>query len=186
MLTVYLVRHAEPFKPGLLHPNEYTRPLTQNGLRDAQALAHGLTHLRLGAVYASPYRRAIQTVEPLAAARDLTVQTVADWREHTLAPKPIPDWKETLERAWEDFDFMLDGGETMRSTQTRGMNALEVIRSSHTDESVAVGGHGTIFALVLNALEPGVDCAFHLAMPMPAVYTLQFDQSWRVVSGPGF
>jgi 2,3-bisphosphoglycerate-dependent phosphoglycerate mutase len=186
MLTVYLVRHAEPFKPGLRYPNEYTRPLTQNGLRDAQALADELAHLELDAVYASPYRRAIQTVEPLATARGLTVQTVADWREHTLAPKPIPDWKETLERAWEDFDFMLNGGETMRSTQTRGMNALEIIRSSHAAARVAVGGHGTIFALVLNALEPGVDCAFHLAMPMPAVYTLQFDRSWRIASGPGF
>jgi 2,3-bisphosphoglycerate-dependent phosphoglycerate mutase len=184
MLQVLLVRHADPVKP-ISHANEYTRPLTLEGTRDATNLAENLKHLEIDAAYSSPYRRAIQTLEPLAQARDLRIETVEELREHALSPEPITDWKDALERAWLDFDFALPGGETMRNTQSRGMNALETIRTRHAGGTVVVGGHGTIFSLVLHAFEPQIDCAFHLAMPMPAVYTLEFQASWRVISGPG-
>jgi 2,3-bisphosphoglycerate-dependent phosphoglycerate mutase len=185
VLQVLLVRHADPVKPGAFHPNEYTRPLTLEGTRDAASLADDLKHLEIDAAYSSPYRRAIQTLEPLVQARDLKIETIEDLREHALAPEPIPNWKDVLEQAWLDFDFALPGGETMRSTQIRGVNALEAIRARHADGTVIVGGHGTLFSLMMHAFQPQIDCAFHLAMPMPAVYTLEFQDSWRVISGPG-
>jgi 2,3-bisphosphoglycerate-dependent phosphoglycerate mutase len=185
MLRLLLVRHADPINP-MVHQNEYTRPLTTDGERDAVKLAENLNHLPIDAVYSSPYRRAIQTVEPIAQARGLDVRAIEELREHALALEPIPDWKEVLERAWTDFDFALPGAETMRATQARGLGALETIRAKHPTGTVAVGGHGTIFSLMLHAFEPRVDCAFHLSMPMPAVYALEFHGSWRVVSGSGF
>ena len=186
MLNILLIRHADPIKPSPLHANEYTRPLTPEGTREAENLVKGLQHIQIDAVYSSPYRRAIQTVQPLARARGREVETIENLREHALSTSPIPDWKEVLERAWLDFDFSLPDAETMRATQSRGLNTLETIRARHLRGTVAVGGHGTIFALMLHALEPRVDCTFHLSMPMPAVYTLQWNGSWRVVSGPGF
>ncbi len=149
-------------------------------------LAENLKPLPIDAVYSSPYRRAIQTVEPIAQARGLDVRAIEELREHALAIEPIPDWKDVLGRAWTDFDFALPGAETMRETQSRGLRALETIRERHATGIVAVGGHGTIFSLMLHAFEPRVDCAFHLSMPMPAVYTIEFHGSWKVVSGPGF
>jgi 2,3-bisphosphoglycerate-dependent phosphoglycerate mutase len=185
MLKILLVRHADPVKPSPLHLNEYTRPLTPEGARDAVRLAENLKDFEIDAAYSSPYLRAIQTLEPLAQTRDLQIQTIEDLREHTLSPEPIPNWKDVLGQAWDDFDFALPGGETMRNTQTRGMSALETIRAKHPRGTVIVGGHGTLFSLVLHALEPRIDCAFHLDMPMPAVYRLEFQGSWRVISGPG-
>ena len=185
MLKVLLIRHADPINP-MVHTNEYTRPLTPEGARDAAELAKELHHLPIDAVYSSPYRRAIQTVEPTAQARGLDVRAIEELREHALAIEPIPNWKDVLERAWTDFDFALPGAETMRATQARGLGALETIRSNHPTGTVALGGHGTIFSVMLHAFEPRVDCAFHLAMPMPAVYTLEFHGCWQVISGPGF
>ncbi len=193
MLKVLLIRHADPVKPSALHANEYTRPLTSEGVQDALKLVEDLKNLEINAAYSSPYLRAIQTIEPLTQARDLKIQTIEDLREHALAPGLIDDWKNVLEGAWDDFDFALPGGETMRNTQARGLNVLEIIRTEHPHGTVIVGGHGTIFSLVLHALTPQlqhaltpqIDCAFHLSMPMPAVYTLEFQDAWRVISGPG-
>jgi hypothetical protein len=40
---------------------------------------------------------------------------------------------------------------------------------------------------MLQALEPGVDHAFHVAMPNPAVFHLEHDGiGWRVMGGHGF
>lgn len=186
MLNVLLIRHADPIKPSPEHADEYTRALTPEGARDAENLAGGLRHTDIEAVYSSPYRRAIQTVHLLAQARGLEVDTIEDLREHVLAVHLIPNWQEVLERAWADFDFALPGAETMRATQRRGLHALETIRARHADGTVAIGGHGTIFSLMLHAFEPRVDCDFHLSMPMPAVYTLRWNGAWQVVSGPGF
>jgi 2,3-bisphosphoglycerate-dependent phosphoglycerate mutase len=185
MLRILLVRHADPVKPSPLHANEYTRPLTTEGARDALQLVEILQDFEIDAAYSSPYLRAIQTLEPLAQTRDLQIQTIEDLREHTLSPELIPNWKDVLGQAWDDFDFALPGGETMRDTQSRGLSALETIRARHPRGTVIVGGHGTLFSLVLHALRPQIDCAFHLSMPMPAVYTLEFQDSWCVISGPG-
>jgi hypothetical protein len=52
---------------------------------------------------------------------------------------------------------------------------------------ILVGSHGNLISLILQVLEPGVDLAFHLAMPMPAIYHLEHDGvGWRVMGGHGF
>jgi 2,3-bisphosphoglycerate-dependent phosphoglycerate mutase len=187
MLTVFLVRHAEPVLPGTPGFDEFSRPLTEIGVRDANALGKAYGFLEIDTVYSSPMRRAMQTVEGFAVARGLEVIPVHDFHEHELSPKPIPNWREVLEQSWQDFDFALSGAETMRSTQARGFDALEKLAQTHSSGTIVIGGHGTIFSLMLNKIEPGVDCAFHLAMPMPAVYTLEYqDGAWEIISGAGF
>jgi 2,3-bisphosphoglycerate-dependent phosphoglycerate mutase len=187
MLRVLLVRHAEPVLPGTHGFDEFSRPLTEKGARDASALVKALNALKFDAVYSSPMLRAIQTVEGFAVARGLEVVSVHDFHEHKLSPEPMSNWREVLEQAWRDFDFVLPGGQTMRSTQNRGFAALERLAQIHSGGTIAIGGHGTIFSLMLNKIEPHVDCAFHLSMPMPAVYTLEYqDGAWEIISGAGF
>jgi 2,3-bisphosphoglycerate-dependent phosphoglycerate mutase len=180
MPRVLLIRHAAPVLP-TPGSDEYTRPLTEIGLQQASSLAEDLRDLEIDAVYSSPYLRAIQTVRPLAAARGLRVEPVEDLREHRLSVEPIDHWRETLERAWVDFDFTSSGGDPMRVTQARVWAALEATVARHARGTIAIGGHGTAFSLVLHRIDPRVDAAFHLAMPMPAVYTLEFDGAWRIL-----
>lgn len=188
MLRVLLIRHATPVPPAH-HSDEYTRPLTDLGLQQAETLARELEAVQLDAVYSSPYLRAMQTVQPLAAARGLSVQPVEDLREHRLSSESINHWRDTLEQAWLDFDFLPYTGESMRETQTRAWAALESLAGKHSsgtsESTIALGGHGTAFSLLLHKLEPRVNAVFHLAMPMPAVYALEFDDTWRIASGPG-
>ena len=65
-----------------------------------------------------------------------------------------------------------EGGEGAgKSTQTRLLK-----------QALEAAGH-----VVLQTFEPEVDHAFHLAMPMPAIYHLEHDGvGWRVMGGHGF
>jgi 2,3-bisphosphoglycerate-dependent phosphoglycerate mutase len=140
------------------------------------------------AIYSSPYLRALQTVAPIARARGLEVQQLTDLRERRLSPDPVDDWRGTLERAWRDADFALPGGESGRAAQRRAIGTLDLLRSRHPDGGrLVLGSHGNLIGLILHALEPDVDFAFHMAMPNPALYRLTHDGiRWRVMGGHGF
>jgi 2,3-bisphosphoglycerate-dependent phosphoglycerate mutase len=155
---VLLVRHATPVFPGSSGFDDHQRPLTAKGVQAAIRLRKELKQVSIDAIYSSPYARAIQTVRPLAQSRSLEVQATPDFREHALAGELLTNWHESLETAWKDFDHRFPGGATMRETQTRGLNALERIRLELPGGTVAIGGHGTLFSLMLNAIEPRVGC----------------------------
>jgi 2,3-bisphosphoglycerate-dependent phosphoglycerate mutase len=173
MQKVILVRHAEPVLPGTAGFDEYTRPLTDKGLSDAQALVSELAHLPIAAVYSSPMLRAVQTVQGLAQARGLEVKTHPELYEHILSPEPIANWREVLGQSWADFDFVFHGGHSLRQSQERVWGVLAELMQVHPNQTIAVGGHGTIFALLLHRLDARVGFDFHLAMPMPAIYVLE-------------
>ena len=187
-LEILLVRHGASVPPGTPGYDDNDRPLTEAGRQAARELADELEPFVLTAVYSSPYRRAIETVEPTARSRGLAVQQLTDMRERLLSPGPLPDWREHLERGWADADYALEGGESGRVAQRRAIGTLDLLRSRHPDGGrVLVGSHGNLISLILHALEPGVDFEFHLAMPMPAIYHLEHDGiGWRVLGGHGF
>jgi len=182
-LTVLLIRHAESVAPGISGFDEYTRPLTAKGMRDAQQLCDTLTSTRIDAVYSSPYLRARQTIEPIALARGLTIETVEDLRERLLSSGDLPDWRTQLKRSWEDFDYAPVGGETSREAQARVVRVLDMVASRHAAGTVIVASHGNLIALALNAFRAGVDYAFWESIPMPAVFTLIREGDRWTVSG---
>ena len=171
-LSVLLIRHAESVAPGISGFDEYTRPLTAKGMRDASQLCDQLSSMRIDAAYSSPYLRARQTIEPIARARGLAIDIVEDLRERLLSPVDLPDWRAHLKRSWNDFDYALPGGETSRDAQARIVRVLDTVASRHAGGTVILASHGNLIALALNAFMPSVDYAFWESIPMPAVFTL--------------
>ena len=186
LLTVLLVRHAAPVRPGTPGYIENERPLTTQGLADAEQLAS--EHDRqIDAIYSSPYRRALQTVEPLAKRRALEIEVIDDLRERYLMEAGLPDseWVPQLRRAWQDFDYAPPGGETSRIAQMRVVDVLDRIREKHPSGIVAAASHGNLIALALNAFDPSLRFDFWRAMPIPAIYELRWNgDSWQIVAGP--
>lgn len=180
-LTVLLVRHAEPVKPGTPGFDEFTRPLTEKGVRDANRFCEMQASARIDAAYSSPYLRARQTIEPLAHARKIEIATIDDLRERLLSLGEIPDWRAHLRRSWEDFDYAAPGGESGRVAQARVMRVLDTIALRHASGTVIVASHGNLIALALHAIMPEVvDYAFWEAIPMPAVFRLMREgRSWK-------
>ena len=187
-LDVILIRHAEPVPFGTPGTGDDDRPLTDAGRAAAVELAEELDGFEVTAVYSSPYPRALETVTHLAERRGLRVQLLADLRERRLTAEPREDWASVLERSWDDHDFSLPGAESGREAQRRAIGTLDLLRSRHPDGGrLVLGSHGNLISLILHALEPEVDFAFHMAMPTPAIYRLTHDGlRWRVMGGHGF
>jgi 2,3-bisphosphoglycerate-dependent phosphoglycerate mutase len=186
-LKVLLVRHATPIRAGTVGINDDDRPLTQQGVADAERLAAIHAGVEIAAIYSSPYRRAFQTVEPAAARLGITVEVIHDLRERYLMAPGLPDreWRPHLERAWRDFDYAPPGGESGRLAQARVLRVLGQIKERHRSGVVMAGSHGNLIALALNAMDPRLGMEFWAAMPMPAVYRVEATASgWRIVSGP--
>lgn len=138
-------------------------------------------------MYSSPYRRASQTVSPIARRHGIEVELIEDLRERLLSPAPLPDWREQLQRCWRDFDYAPAGGESSAIAQARVVAVFDELRRRHRDGVVVVGSHGNLISLALHALEQRVNHDFWSAIPMPAVYRIEFREGrGRIVSGPGF
>jgi 2,3-bisphosphoglycerate-dependent phosphoglycerate mutase len=187
-LDVLLIRHAEPVPFATEGVADDDRPLSDVGRVAADELAAELEAYTINAIYSSPYPRALETVAPIARGRAMEIQLLADLRERRLSPQPMDDWRAALEQSWTDADFAPPGGETGRDAQRRAVAILDLLRSRHPDGGrLVLGSHGNLISLILQALEPDVDYAFHMAMPTPAVYRLTHDGlRWRVMGGHGF
>jgi 2,3-bisphosphoglycerate-dependent phosphoglycerate mutase len=193
MPTILLVRHAEP-----AHFERATgtaqrdgagsewndRPLSPAGIRAARELAVTLVTERPTAIYSSPYLRARQTVEPLAQHLGIAIEIVGDLRERLLAPNLNDDWQIHMRRAWHDFDYILPGGESSRQAQDRVQRVLDELRAKHETGTIVVTSHGNLIALALHAVTNRIDHDFWKAMPLPAVYQLEWVEGYWRAHGP--
>ena len=75
MTAVYVVRHAKAKKRAKWTEPDTLRPLTKAGLAQAAALPRLYAKQPFSRLFTSPYLRCVQTLEPLARARDLPLET---------------------------------------------------------------------------------------------------------------
>jgi 2,3-bisphosphoglycerate-dependent phosphoglycerate mutase len=173
---LYFIRHAE---------TDYTvrdgriRPLTEKGLRDAAMLPQKLADIPLDALYSSPYKRAVDTIAPLAAARNLPVTLVENFREQTSGDVKVDKYAAHdtfICRCWADHDYHAPGGESLRMVQERNIAALEEVLREQRGKSVAIGTHGTALCTIINHYDPTRGLAYfeEFRMVMPYVVRLDF------------
>lgn len=117
--NLYFVRHAH----SIYTPDELGRPLSERGFNDANIVTALLKNEAIDAVYSSPYKRAIQTVEGIAKYIGKEIKIIDDFKERILAEKPVEDYTKAITQVWEDYEFSGAGGESNRVAQKRGVNA---------------------------------------------------------------
>lgn len=167
---IYLVRHAEAEHSD----DEAGRPLTAQGLLDAEQVARDLAHESFDAIFSSPYRRAVQTVEPLAAQAAKTVQLLPAFRERGLGDG-VADLEKALFKSWRDFDFAYPGGESNAVAKARGVAAVEQLAREQMGHRVAVGTHGTLLGLILHHYAPEkYDLVGCRQLGLPDIFLLVF------------
>ena len=76
MTRVYFVRHAQP---NFNNHDDLTRELTEQGRRDRKLVTAFLKVKEIGAVFSSPYKRAVGTIKEFAVAQEM--ELVSDFRE---------------------------------------------------------------------------------------------------------
>jgi alpha-ribazole phosphatase len=161
MLALWLVRHGQTeFSRENRFCGSIDPPLSDVGLRMAEALgeAHGKTGWE--AIYCSPSQRARQTVAPLAKRaglepildEGLREISYGDWEgmKHEEAKAKFPDayanWaQDTASRA-------TPGGETAFMVASRAAPVIERIRREHPQGRVLVVSHKATVRILVCAL----------------------------------
>jgi 2,3-bisphosphoglycerate-dependent phosphoglycerate mutase len=166
--TIIFVRHCES------SGQAPEAPLTAKGFADARDLARRLSPFAIDAVYSSPYARAVQTIEPFAAARGLPINIEPRVRERLLSAEPLDDWLEHMRLSFENFDHRAPGGETLREAQARGLVALQRIFDDGA-MNAAVISHGNLLSSLLNRMDPRFAFDAWRAMPNPALYRVRLE-----------
>jgi 8-oxo-dGTP diphosphatase len=87
MSTVHLIRHAKAKNRAAWEEPDDLRPLTKRGRREAVAIAARLGEEPLVRLVSSPYVRCVQTLEPLAVALDLPIETTDLLAEGAEGPR---------------------------------------------------------------------------------------------------
>jgi probable phosphomutase (TIGR03848 family) len=148
LTTLVLLRHAVTEQTGpLLTGRNPGVDLSDDGRKQAQALADRLADLPVAAVYASPMERTAQTAAAVAERLGLPVRELhgaleADYGEWTggklteLAKTEL--WK-TVQHAPSRARF--PGGESLAEMQARIVGSLEEVVREHAGEIVVVVSH---------------------------------------------
>ncbi|MWC27706.1 histidine phosphatase family protein [Paenibacillus sp. MMS18-CY102] len=168
--TIYFVRHAH----STYSADERNRPLSDHGQQDAQRVTALLQNENINILLASPYKRAIQTIEGLSDQLGIPITIVEDFKERKLAENPVDNFDAAIARVWEDYSFSWEGGESNFVAQRRGIQALNQVLQQYEGQRVAIGTHGNIMALIMNRLDPRYDFLFWKKMDIPDIYKLTF------------
>lgn len=174
MTTVYFIRHAQP---NFQNHDDATRELTEKGLRDRKLVTEFLSDKGVEIVLSSPYKRAVDTVADFAQTYGLQIKTVYDFRERKVESGWIEDFNAFCKRQWEDFDYKLSDGETLREVQNRNIAALNAVLDEYQGNTIAVGSHGTALSTIINYYDPsfGYEQFEEIRNLMPWVVKFTFD-----------
>jgi 2,3-bisphosphoglycerate-dependent phosphoglycerate mutase len=176
MNTFYLVRHAHADWT----PDE-DRPLSGRGRDDAVHVADILSRYPISSIYSSPFRRARETITPLARRQSLPVHIEPELRERRLGICKTEDFSDAVEATWRDPSFAHPEGESNAAAQRRGLAVLQRLQQYDTTAQTVLSTHGNLLALILQSFDPSVDFATWKSLTMPDIYKLSFDQVGRAV-----
>ena len=173
--NVYFVRHAEP---NYNNHNDMTRELSPKGLLDRELVSNYFADKIVDVVLSSPYKRAIDTVSPIASSYGLSVIPVNDFRERKIDGCWIDDFDSFTRRQWEDFSYKLSDGEALSEVQARNISALHCVMEQHAGKTIVIGAHGTALSTVLNYFLPefGYEDFMRIKPTMPWIVHFLFSQ----------
>jgi 2,3-bisphosphoglycerate-dependent phosphoglycerate mutase len=171
MREILLMRHAAASGQGA------DAALTTEGRQQASELADVLLSLGSQRLVSSPFRRAIESVEPFAQRVGLSIETDERLVERVLSARNLPDWRDHLRRSFEDLDYCLYDGESARAAQERGVAAL--LAASAGIERCAVVTHGNLLALILKWVDETVGYECWAQLSNPDLFVIQLDRAQR-------
>jgi 2,3-bisphosphoglycerate-dependent phosphoglycerate mutase len=166
MTRFLLIRHAQA------SGQSADASLTPQGQVQALHLADQLAAWPITHIVASPYVRAVATIEPLAQRLGLPIRTDSRLVERVLSDAPLDDWQAALRETFIDLDRRYAGGETSREAMQR---AVAVLRECAAQAAplTAIVTHGNLLSLLLRYFDPQVDFATWQQLRNPDVFLLE-------------
>ena len=167
-MRMIIVRHGES-EWNRIHryQGQADAPLSELGVRQAEALAHRLRNEQLDAIYTSPLQRAALTAQAIA----LHHPSVPFLHEPALLEIDHGEWQgkflhEIVEqfgdglREWREHPTraQMPGGESFSNILKRTLDFKEQLYEQHSDQTVLVSTHDVVVKiLVADALGMNMD-----------------------------
>jgi probable phosphoglycerate mutase len=154
-MQLLLVRHALPLRS---EPGQGSDPdLSEEGFKQVARLPQALARYPISRVVSSPQRRAIQTAEPVAAARELTVDVddrFAEYDRDLPVYIPIEHIRDENPDEWA----RMAEGHLPSSVDEDGFRARilaavdDVVAAADHEDTVAVFSHGGVINVMLHEI----------------------------------
>ncbi|MGI8964966.1 MAG: histidine phosphatase family protein, partial [Limisphaerales bacterium] len=161
MTHLYLIRHGE-IEPRYhrVFGGRIDMNLSPQGELQTQALSNYLSKIKFEAIYASPMRRAQQTVAPLMAAYKFQATVLPDLREVDFGDWTGLSWQEVHDKfqisAFSWLEMMeqaaVPKGESSRSFRARIEPCLKEILEKNSGKTIGVVCHGGVIRMLLSIL----------------------------------
>lgn len=121
-MTVYLVRHGSAGSRNDDDPSDADRALDETGWVQAAQLTNWLRHEPITRILSSPYRRCVESVQPLSEALDIRIEHCDDLAEGADVDK---SWA-VLESVADEVAVLCSHGDVIpdliRRAQLRGLH----------------------------------------------------------------
>ena len=158
-MRLILVRHGESeWNRAGRYQGQEDAPLSDLGLRQAEALAVRLRHEQIDAIYTSPLQRARRTAEAIAQYHPAIpfVEDKALYEIHhgawqgLLAAEVRERYPDTLEE-WRNFPTrsQMPGGESFSNILKRTLNFRERVCKLHSDGTVLISTHDVVVKILI-------------------------------------
>jgi len=171
---IYMIRHAEsPFVFG----QERTRKLSNQGKIDAKKVTAIMNVKEIDLVVSSPYTRAIQTIEGIVDSKNIEVKVFEELRERQLKgvyKLPEEEIQQAIKKSYEDIDFNLSGGESVRDVQNRAIPIIKELLNNYETKTIIIGTHGNVMTIIMNYFNKEYGYDFWKNTSKPDIYKLVF------------
>lgn len=174
MTKIYLVRHGETlFNVMELNQGFCDSPLTEKGIKQANAAKEYLKNTHIDAVYTSTSERAIDTTEIISDLPYIKMKTL---KEINLGTKEATTFDQNPIYPYGDY-FVKYGGEGLESFTNRIYNAIEKIAQQHYNQSVLIVTHGMAIRRFLTI----VDHKDYSVIGNCAIVELEYNEKFKLL-----
>ncbi|MDP7738136.1 histidine phosphatase family protein [Mycobacterium paragordonae] len=154
-MQLLLVRHALPLRSE--HGEGADPDLSETGFQQVARLPEALARFPISRVVSSPQRRAIQTAEPLAQARALTIDIedrLAEYDRDLSSYIPIEQIRTEFPEEWARMaQGHLPSAVDEDAFRARVCGAIDdLVAAADPDETVAAFSHGGVINVVLHEI----------------------------------
>ena len=157
----YFIRHGQTLLNHAHIKQGSEGALSEEGLAEAQAIAHAFDELTIQIIYTSPYERAVQTATIIGTAihaRVVQVPLLAERRNPTeVIGKSTSDPQtmritELIERSFHDDTYRFSDEENFSDLHLRAKKCMRLLRNQPKDKVCVVTHHAFLQVLISTLL----------------------------------
>ncbi len=172
---LYFVRHAKaPFSL----ENYHQRSLSPEGGHAAKKLVELFDSIPVDVFVSSSSPRAVETIKPIALAKNKLIETHDEFRELLLrGPETIIEEDKIeaeIEKVFAGQNYKLPGGESATEVLARGLPIFQEILRQHGGKTIVLGTHGIIMTLLMRNFDSSIGFDFWKRIAKPDVYRAVF------------